>query len=610
MNKKNIITFPLNFSLDFKRESLIFLNEKEYHFSFFNEKHKKIKKKLITTPWEKTSERKKNYLYLTKQYYKFLSILTPILNNFNKTDHNKRYWEQIIGIWLLEFLISVYERYVIVKKLKNDRKFTAYSINNKSNIIPKNSREAKKLLISDLWSHLVFIELIQNFKKKIKIRHIKNNLLAKNSLNKNPREKFNYKTFIINFFSKVSNFFFKNEKIFVINSYLTFLQELILQIYLNKSVKINQPLDKYYVFKTNPNINKRKSIIKISKEDDDFVKFVKKIILKNIPLAFFEEYAEINKFNKKKYLNKIPKIIFTSNSNFYDDIFKIWLAEKKENGTKLILGQHGSQFILKYCTYDFYAIRTSDKILTWGSKIGNGKNFLSFGNLKTISKKIKVKRKKFISIIQDMPTKSNIRLWPGLDLCDYKNYISLQNKFLKTLNNENYRKIKIRLGSNLRQTSTNNLLNFEKKTWLKNHPNLRYETREANIYSSLENSYITIITSVTSTLLLECINFNIPFLILTPKYDHILQSKVTKDFNKLRKNKILYTSPKAISSFLNLNNSTKIYNWWYSKKNQIIINEFQKKYSNSNKKSLLELSKILNFRNNSEINKRSKNYYE
>ena len=102
-----------------------------------------------------------------------------------------------------------------------------------------------------------------------------------------------------------------------------------------------------------------------------------------------------------------------------------------------------------------------------------------------------------------------------IDLCDYKNYISLQDKFLKKLNNENYRKIKIRLGSNLRQTSTNNLLDFEKKTWLKNHPNLRYETREANIYSSLENSYLTIITSVTSTLLLECINFNIPFLILT-----------------------------------------------------------------------------------------------
>ena len=603
MNKKNIITFPLKFSLDLKRESLIFLKEKEYHFSFFNEKHKKIKKTLITTPWEKVSERKKNYFYLTRQYCKFLSILTPILNNFNKTYHNKRYWEQIIGIWLLEFLISVYERYVIVKKLKNDRKFTAYSIYNKSNIIPKNSREAKKMFISDLWSHLVFIELIQSYKKRIKIKYVKNNLLAKNSFNKNLREKFNYKTFIINFFSKVSNFFFKNEKIFVINSYLTFLQELLLQIYLNKSVKINQPLDKYYVFKTNPNIKKRKSIIKISKEDDDFVKFVKKIILKNIPLAFLEEYGEINKFNKKKYLNKIPKIIFTSNSNFYDDIFKIWLAEKKENGTKLILGQHGSQFILKYCTYDFYAIRTSDKILTWGSKIGNGKNFLSFGNLKTISKKIKVKRKKFISIMQDMPTKSNIRLWPGLDLCDYKNYISLQNKFLKKLNNENYRKIKIRLGSNLRQTSTNNLLDFEKKTWLKNHPNLRYETREANIYSSLENSYLTIITSVTSTLLLECINFNIPFLILTPKYDHILQSKVTKDFNKLRKNKILYTCPKAISSFLNLNDSTKIYNWWYSKKNQIIINEFQKKYSNSNKKSLLELSKILNYRNNSEIKK-------
>ena len=110
-----------------------------------------------------------------------------------------------------------------------------------------------------------FIELIQSYKKRIKIKYVKNNLLAKNSFNKNLREKFNYKTFIINFFSKVSNFFFKNEKIFVINSYLTFLQELLLQIYLNKSVKINQPLDKYYVFKTNPNIKKENQLLKFRK---------------------------------------------------------------------------------------------------------------------------------------------------------------------------------------------------------------------------------------------------------------------------------------------------------------------------------------------------------
>ena len=98
------------------------------------------------------------------------------------------------------------------KKIKKNRKFTAYSIYNKPNIIPKNSREAKKLFISDLWSHLVFIELIQSYKKRIKIKYVKNNLLAKNSFNKNLREKFNYKTFIINFFSKVSNFFLKMKK--------------------------------------------------------------------------------------------------------------------------------------------------------------------------------------------------------------------------------------------------------------------------------------------------------------------------------------------------------------------------------------------------------------
>ena len=45
MNKKNVITFPLKFSLDLKRESLIFLKEKEYHFSFLMKNIKKLKKR-------------------------------------------------------------------------------------------------------------------------------------------------------------------------------------------------------------------------------------------------------------------------------------------------------------------------------------------------------------------------------------------------------------------------------------------------------------------------------------------------------------------------------------------------------------------------------------
>ena len=58
-------------------------------------------------------------------------------------------------------------------------------------------------------------------------------------------------------------------------------------------------------------------------------------------------------------------------------------------------------------------------------------------------------------------------------LCNYVElnnfYQDLENrdKFLKDLKSEVYKKIKIRLGSNLRYTSINNLIDYEKKVWQK-----------------------------------------------------------------------------------------------------------------------------------------------
>ena len=72
----------------------------------------------------------------------------------------------------------VYERYVIVKKLKiiENLQHILFII---SLILFQKPGKQKKLFISDLWSHLVFIELIQSYKKRIKIKYVKNNLLAK-----------------------------------------------------------------------------------------------------------------------------------------------------------------------------------------------------------------------------------------------------------------------------------------------------------------------------------------------------------------------------------------------------------------------------------------------
>ena len=577
-----------------KKKKLIYLGVTEDLQG--NEIKKNYKK--IVSPWISFRKRKKDFLLITKFYKILLSALRHKLNKIHRTNYSLKYWEQLIGIWLIEYLISVYEKYLIVKKLENKKNLIICSPKKKILFLPRNSREAKLFFISDEWNHFLYVNLIKEFKKNIIIKKINFSITNKIQMIKKNR-KFDIKNLIKKLIIKLLNIFRSNEKIFFINTQLPFFSELVLQFKLNRILKINVPYDNEYVYKSNFDLEKREFKLKSNKKDIEFIKYIKKNIFKDIPLVFLEEYHEIKK-NYKFKKNKNLKKIFTASSNFYDDVFKIWLADQKEKGVKLIVCQHGAQFITKYCSYDFYTKRTCDYFFSWGDKLNENKKFITFTNIKTISKKVKITNKKNIIIFQEMPTKYNIRLWPGLHFFNYQDYLNLQDTFLQNLNKDLYEKIIVRLGSNPYKYSVNNYIQFEKNTWTSSHPKLNYEYRNNleyknnEIYSSLENSYLRILTTVNATLLFECISLNIPFLILTLEYKNILSKKNYNCFKKLEKNKILFKNPEELSNFVNSNSQDQILKWWYSKKNQKIIKLFQKDFSMNAKRPFEKLKKMLN----------------
>ena len=58
-----------------------------------------------------------------------------------------------------------------------------------------------------------------------------------------------------------------------------------------------------------------------------------------MPTTFLENFDMLRKQTKKINLN--PKIIFTAYAHFYDDFFKIWVAEKILSKSRYIICHHG-----------------------------------------------------------------------------------------------------------------------------------------------------------------------------------------------------------------------------------------------------------------------------
>ena len=87
-----------------------------------------------------------------------------------------------------------------------------------------------------------------------------------------------------------------------------------------------------------------------------------------LPTSFLEGFSDLRKSTHLMRFPNNPKAIFTSNRHIYDDVFNVWVADVTENGSRLILGQHGGHYgISRFPSYaERHEILVSDAYLTWG----------------------------------------------------------------------------------------------------------------------------------------------------------------------------------------------------------------------------------------------------
>ena len=599
--EKIIATTPLELSKFLGKKKLIITGE--WCNENFNNQIEKKKYKIIKNPFENKNFKKKSYFKIIQLYKIFIVFLAKTLNKIHKVQYSNKYWEGIVGLWLLDFLIAFYEKYLIVQKLNNSRLLKVYKFTNEK-IFPKNSAQSRELMNSHEWNNEIFCYLIEKTKKNI----IVSNLNIETIYNSKTKSKniFSLKLFfkkkIMQFFSFLSMKLRKKNETFIIGSYLTFFDEIKLQQKVNNLIKFNSA--QIYngslsddSIRANP-ANIRGGVLE---------KLIAGIILRQMPKSFLEDYKGIVKFSNELPWSKKPKKIFTAVHNFYDDVFKIWTFEKKERfNSKLIFCCHGGGFQTQlFSTHNFFLMRICDKILTWGKSRHKNKRIKSFLNIKSSSKPFKIGNSKNyqnlkLLIIQDMPPKyTNFLFSSMLHFSEYKKYVMEQKKFLKGLKSKVRDKVIIRLGSsinigygkNLRHY--NNLRHHEEKVWKLDKDNFNLESREKPIDDSVKSSYIVIITQVSSTTLLECITSNIPFVIFADLKKQVVNSYFKKILLHLKKDKIFFDNPNKLSNFLNQKNASEIQKWWSSKKIQKHIKLLSDNFAIYSKKPVDKLAKEL-----------------
>ena len=151
----------------------------------------------------------------------------------------------------------------------------------------------------------------------------------------------------------------------------------------------------------------------------------------NLPSSYLENFNEIERIVENIPFPKAPKKIFTCLGFNRSTLMDRYIAKNLENGTSLILAQHGGNYFQQKIHYDTeYEPRISDEYLTWGNI--KKKNTKAIGVIKKIDKKRTSSNK---IILEVRVGKGYTRLKVDSGFLEAKNYIENLCKFFSLIKN-------------------------------------------------------------------------------------------------------------------------------------------------------------------------------
>ena len=519
---------------------------------------------------------------------KLFPELCSKLNQIHSLNNNNRFWKILLGHWFRFFIDLITNRVNSIYHCLERYNISEVSVFNHFNysLTTKDFFSAVWACNDDEWNSNLysFIFEIINF-KDIKLKKINNNL-SKGSFEIIESKKNNHdatKT-ILERFKELSCKIYKSTDGFIINSFLPILSEMKLHLATGQFPKRRS--SKGYVINDIKSQSLRKNFSLDQDHLNDNLELVaRKLLFELLPICYLEGFANLNKQVELLNWPHSPQFIFTSNNYSFDELFKLWSANKIKKGSKYIIGQHGNNPGIDRYMQNTIEMEISDRYLTWGWE-NKQKNVIPAFIFKTVgvSRNRTSHKNGILLVLCHYPHQKS--LWD--ETFNYHkhfyNLISLIEGLVKEIRKE----ITVRLHSasrNLNYYEKDRLLNFDKNIKISD---------EAIPFNKQLNKNKLIIFGYDSTGAIEMFSRNIPTLVFFGENLEHLRDDAKDFYNLLVKVKIIHFSHESLTKHLNAIWSD-IDKWWFSNNVQIAISKFCFKYANRSKSPISDLVSLLNF---------------
>jgi len=294
-----------------------------------------------------SSENKLRCFQLSESAHASLvELVADALNQAHQCSKSVRYWEILTGSWLRLFLDILISRIFIVAKLREmypDIQLVCTDVANRSRA-PFNTANFHTLTKSTEWNSLVYADLW----KTASAEHIAPPVRIATTAQVHQKQQL----------SKLSGYVLSA-------TYLPRMQELLLQLRLGSKYKQLRVLNPPAIPADD---EARQKLVFNEFQTSDVEKLLIRLVREYLPTSFLEGFSTLRMSIRQMGFPTSPKTIFTSNRHIYDDVFNAWVADATENGSRLVLGQHGGHYgISKFPSFaERHELSVSDTYLTWG----------------------------------------------------------------------------------------------------------------------------------------------------------------------------------------------------------------------------------------------------
>jgi putative transferase (TIGR04331 family) len=294
-----------------------------------------------------TSENKLRCFQLSESTHATLvELVADALNQAHQCSKSVRYWEILTGSWLRLFLDILISRIFIVAKLREmypDIQLVCTDVANRSRA-PFNTANFHTLTKSTEWNSLVYADLW----KTASAEHIAPPVRIATTAQVHQKQQL----------SKLSGYVLSA-------TYLPRMQELLLQLRLGSKYKRLRVLNPPAIPADD---EARQKLVFNESQTSDVEKLLIRLVREYLPTSFLEGFSTLRMSIRQMGFPTSPKTIVTSNRHIYDDVFNAWVADATENGSRLVLGQHGGHYgISRFPSFaERHELSVSDTYLTWG----------------------------------------------------------------------------------------------------------------------------------------------------------------------------------------------------------------------------------------------------